>query len=158
MTPALIPWLPLLAASLHIFEEFVWPGGFASWDRAYRPEFASTITPRFHIVINGLYLILCYDAGAFFEKPVGPALWLAVVALQASNGVWHAAGALRTDRYSPGMITGMGLYLPLAVWGYPYFVLGGRASLATALVAFLIGASYLLFVGKAIHRWRRKTA
>lgn len=29
-------WAPLVAATLHIFEEFVWPGGFARWDREYR--------------------------------------------------------------------------------------------------------------------------
>ena len=32
-----IPWAPLAAASLHIVEEFVLPGGFPAWDRAYRP-------------------------------------------------------------------------------------------------------------------------
>ncbi|HEX4826519.1 MAG TPA: HXXEE domain-containing protein [Candidatus Polarisedimenticolaceae bacterium] len=158
MTPALIPWLPLIAAVLHIVEEFVVPGGFAAWDRDYRPEFASTITPRFHVIVNALFLILCYDAGAMFGKPAGIALWLTVVALESANGVWHATGALRTNRYSPGMLTGMGLYVPLAVWGYPYLIFGGRASLPTAAFAFLIGISYQLWVGKAIHRWRKRTA
>jgi len=158
MTEALVPWLPLLAAGLHIVEEFLFPGGFAEWDRAYRPEFAKTITPRFHIIVNGLLLILCYDAGALSDKPAGVALWLTLAALLATNGIWHAIGALRTDRYSPGMITGMGLYVPLAIWGFPYFVLRGRASIPTAIAAFLIGASYHLWVGKAIHRWRRKAA
>ena len=158
MTEALVPWLPLLAAGLHIVEEFLFPGGFADWDRAYRPEFAKTITPRFHIIVNGLLLILCYDAGALIDKPAGVALWLTLAALLATNGIWHAMGALRTDRYSPGMITGMGLYVPLAIWGFPYFVLHGRASIPTAIVALLIGASYHLWVGKAIHHWRRKAA
>ena len=76
----------------------------------------------------------------------------------ARHLVWHAVGALRTNRYSPGMITGMGLYVPLAVWGYPYFVLGGRASITTAIIAFFIGASYHLWVGRAIHLWRRRAA
>ena len=47
-------WAPLGAASLHIIEEFVYPGGFAAWDRRYRPGMRKSITPRFHIIINGL--------------------------------------------------------------------------------------------------------
>ena len=45
-------WLfgaPLAAACLHIIEEFFLPGGFADWDRRYRPAFARSITTRFPI-------------------------------------------------------------------------------------------------------------
>ncbi len=150
-----IRWAPLAAASLHIVEEFVWPGGFAAWDRAYRPAFASTITPRFHIIINGLLLILCYDAGQLGPTPTGVALWLTVSALLAGNAIWHLVGAYKTRRYSPGMVTGLLLYLPLMVWGYVSFLHAGLASYATAIVAFVVGASYTLWVGKALHRLRK---
>src|SRR5262249_5803750 len=49
-------WAPLCAATLHIVEEFVYPGGFAEWDRAYRPAFRESITPRLHVVVNALLL------------------------------------------------------------------------------------------------------
>lgn len=39
-------WGPLVAAVLHILEEFVYPGGFAQWDRLYRPQIAGSITSR----------------------------------------------------------------------------------------------------------------
>lgn len=45
-------WAPLAATTLHIFEEFVYPGGFAEWDRNYRPAVRKSITPRFHIIVN----------------------------------------------------------------------------------------------------------
>ena len=151
-----IRWAPLAAASLHIVEEFFWPGGFPEWDRAYRPAFASTITPRFHIIINGLLLILCYDAGQLVPTPSGVALWLAVTALLAGNAIWHLVGAYKTRRYSPGMVTGLLLYLPLMVWGYVWFLRTGLASYVTAILAFLVGASYTLFVGKALHRMRKR--
>ena len=31
-------WAPLVAAAAHIFEEFVWPGGFMNWYRRYHGE------------------------------------------------------------------------------------------------------------------------
>lgn len=151
-----IPWAPLIAASLHIVEEFFWPGGFPEWDRAYRPAFASTITPRFHIIINGLLLVLCYDAASLGLTRTGAALWLTISALLASNAIWHVVGAYKTRRYSPGMVTGLLLYLPMMGWGYVWFLRAGLASYATAIVAFLLGASYTLFLGKALHRLRKR--
>src|SRR5262249_24313300 len=63
-----LPWAPLAADSLHIFEEFAWPGGFADWYRRYKPGRAKSLTPRFLIIINGLLLVLCYDAGALRDR------------------------------------------------------------------------------------------
>ena len=51
-------WAPLAAAGLHIAEEFVWPGGFGDWDRAYRPAIRQSITPGLHVVVNVLLLYL----------------------------------------------------------------------------------------------------
>jgi hypothetical protein len=62
-------WAPFGAASLHILEEFVYPGGFAAWDRRYRPDFSHTITGRFHVIINGLLLVACYDVWALRSSP-----------------------------------------------------------------------------------------
>ena len=40
-------WGPLIVAALHISEEFVFPGGFAEWDRMYRRNILASITRRF---------------------------------------------------------------------------------------------------------------
>jgi hypothetical protein len=151
-----LAWAPLGAAGLHIVEEFFVPGGFAAWDRMYRPEHAATITKRFHIIINALLLILCYDAAAWRDNPTGVALWLTVASLLATNGLWHVIGAYRTKTYSPGMVTGLLLYVPIAVYGYMHYVRTGQASLTTAGVALFLGASYHLWISKAIHRWRAR--
>ncbi len=89
-------WAPMGAAGLHIIEEFIYPGGFAAWDRRYRPVLSASITPRFHIVINGLLLLLCYNVGAMGGTPIGIATWLTVAALLFSNAIWHVVGAVRT--------------------------------------------------------------
>jgi hypothetical protein len=148
-------WAPLGAVSLHIIEEFVYPGGFAAWDRRYRPGIRRSITPKFHIIINGLLLLACYDVGAMGGTPAGVVAWLAVTALLFGNAAWHLIGTVRSRSYSPGVVTGLLLYAPLTVYGYAHLLHSGRASLPTAILAFAIGASYQLW-GTAIHQWRSR--
>ena len=117
----------------------------------------SSITPRFHIVINGLLLLLCYNVGAMGGTPIGIAAWLTVTALLFSNAIWHVVGAVKTRSYSPGMITGLLLYVPLTVYGYVRLLQSGQSPVATAIIAFAVGASYQLWA-TAIHRWRTRGA
>lgn len=150
-------WWPMLAASLHIVEEFVFPGGFADWDRAYRPAYKPSITPRFHIMMNGLLLLACVAVGMAGATSRGVSGWLTLSALLASNAVFHLVGAVRTHRYSPGMVTGLLLYIPMAVYGFPHFLGTHQASAGTAIVAVAIGGSYHLWSAMA-HARRAKTA
>ena len=140
-------WAPLVAAALHIIEEFVYPGGFAEWDRAYRPAIRDSITPRFHAIINAALLLMCAQIGLLGRggptaRPIAVAAWLTVAALLASNAAFHVVGTISTKQRSPGVVTGVGLYIPMAVAGYWYFLRTGGASMATAVVAAVIGASY----------------
>ena len=149
-------WLfgaPLAAVCLHITEEFFLPGGFADWDRRYRPAFAHSITTRFHVIVNALLLVLCYDIWALRRSPAGPYLWLVVAALLFSNAIWHLRGAWKTRSYSPGMATGLLLYVPLALYGYPHFMRHASVSIAGAAAAFALGVSYPL-VSTLMHRRR----
>ena len=155
----MIHWLygaPFGAASLHIVEEFVYPGGFADWDRRYRPDFRNTITPRFHVIVNGLLLVACYDVWAMRSVPIGVAVWLIVTTLLFANAVWHVVGSVKTRSYSPGVLTGLLLYVPLTVYGYVLFLRTGQASVPMAILAFAVGNSYQLWMGKALHNWRAR--
>jgi hypothetical protein len=151
-----ISWAPAGAATLHIVEEFVFPGGFAEWDRRYRPEYRESITPRLHIVVNGLLLLFCANVGTLGLTPVGVAAWLTLTALLTGNAVWHLIGAVRTKSYSPGMVTGLLLYLPLAIYGYARFLRAGLATVPTAIVAAVLGVGYTAWVSGALHRWRKR--
>jgi hypothetical protein len=135
-------WAPLAAACAHIFEEFVWPGGFMNWYREYRGPAAGRITPRFLVLINAALLIGCWDAAAATDTPVRRAFWLAMCAVLAANGCWHLWAAARTRRYSPGVVTGGLLYIPLAAYGFATSIGSGRVSLRTAAISAVIGASY----------------
>ena len=135
-------WLPAVCVTLHIIEEFVWPGGFLAWYRLYRPEFAVSLTVRFVVVVNALLLAFAVWIGFFGPTASrGVSAWLTLMAALACNAVFHVRGAILSRRYSPGMITGMLLYVPVCVWGYWVFLRGG-ISPSLALVSFAVGAAY----------------
>jgi len=140
-------WAPLAAAVLHIFEEFVFPGGFREWYSTYKPHIKKSISKRFLFLINLGLLILCYDIGALKDSSINTSiiLWLGVMALLAANGAWHIRAALKTKTYSPGVVTGIIIYIPLAVYGYIYFLQSGQVSVWIAIAAFIVGASYQLW-------------
>jgi hypothetical protein len=134
--------LPLLFAAFHITEEFVWPGGFGDWYRRHRPDLAPGITSGFLFRINALLIVVCLAAGVVGVGRRGAALWLTLAALLGSNGIFHIQATIRGRAYSPGVITGSALYLPMLIGGYWYFVTRGLASVPTALAAAALGCAY----------------
>lgn len=152
-----------MAVILHILEEFVYPGGFAEWDRNYRPAIRNSITPRLHVIVNGALLLACVQVGFLggtrdvHAQRFGVAAWLAIAALLLSNTVFHVVGTIRTRTRSPGVVTAVALYLPMAVVGCWQFVRSGAASWWIALGAGLVGGSYHLWAG-LLHRARSRSA
>jgi hypothetical protein len=149
-------WAPLIAVLLHIIEEFAWPGGFLAWYRRYRPWIAKSLTVRFAVIVNGVLILACLCAGVFGRTPRGAALWLTVAAVLLSNVGFHVLASVQTRGYSPGVITAVLLYLPLAAYGYWSFVHAGLASWSTAVTALLLGLSYPIF--SLLNHRRRATA
>jgi len=150
-----LPWAPLVASGLHIVEEFVFPGHFSEWYKEYKPGIESSITPRFLVIINTLLLILCYDAGALAARPVGIPIWFCAMGILSANGIWHLVGVAKTHRYSPGVATGMLLYIPLALYGGFHFLYNEHYAIVPAVASFALGASYQLW-GNMLHRVRAK--
>jgi len=150
-------WALLLAAAAHIFEEFVFPGGFKAWYARYRPETATSFTPGFAIGINALLLVGCSLPLLNGRTPQMVALWLTLAAVVAGNAVFHARATFRMREYSPGLATALLLYVPLAVLGYVHFVRAGEASSGTAITAALLGGSYNVFSAMN-HRRRARQA
>jgi hypothetical protein len=147
-------WAPLVAASLHMSEEFLLPGGFLAWYRGYRTD-PSRINPRFLLIVNVVLLAVCCNIALLGPTPLGIAYWLAISALLCSNGIWHAWASYKSRTYSPGVVTGIAVYVPLAIFGYSHFVRSGAASIGIAALACAIGGSYP-FWSAAYHGLRRK--
>jgi uncharacterized protein with HXXEE motif len=156
---SLLAWSLAIAASFHIFEEFVYPGGFKSWWCAYRPETAASVSNRFLVIINAALLAFSISVALAVQAPRGNgvAAWLTLAALLFSNAVFHVVGAFQSKRYSPGMISGVLLYIPIAVYGFAHFLRSGQSSLPTAVAAAFIGGSYH-FISFANHRRRTRAA
>jgi hypothetical protein len=156
-------WAPLATVALHITEEFVYPDGFAAWDRSYRPAIRKSITRRLHVIINAALLLVCVQLGllsrttAVEVRNIGVAAWLTIAALLFSNAVFHGVGAIRTRAYSPGVVTAIVLYIPLAAIGYWYFLHVGQVAWATATAAAIGGGSYH-FWAALLHKFRARRA
>lgn len=138
-------WAPLVVASLHITEEFLWPGGFPAWYRRYRGPEQQTVTPRFLFAINAILLLACANAAIAALTPRGASLWLMMAGILASNGLWHLWASVRSHSYSPGVVTGLALYLPLVVVGAPRFFHSGLVSPRSMAISLAIGFSYPLW-------------
>ena len=121
-TSGLAAWGLLAAVCVHECEEFVWPGGFRAWYIDYSPHVERSMTTRFLVFINLAVPLSAAIAGAFFAAPWARTLWLAVASGVGINSVWHIQATLRGRRYSPGVVTGALLYVPLVIYAYGRFV------------------------------------
>ncbi len=156
ISPTVIRWLPLVAIALHLIEEFAWPGGFPEWYRWYRPERAASVTTAFLVRINALFVAMALVAGVMGFKPYGVAVWLVVASIAAANGAFHIWATILRRRYSPGVVTGCIVYLPLAVFGFLYFWREGFAEPSILVQAALIGPAYNIYAAWN-HRRRAKS-
>ena len=113
-----------IAFSLHLLEEFVLPGKGEDWFRLYRPRFADRYTEAYFFKVNaigfaGAALVPLglfdyrggYSLGGIFGNMIFASTLLA-------NAYYRVRGSIETKRYSPGTITGVVLYIPLAVTFY----------------------------------------
>ena len=124
-----------------------------SLDVARYLEITRSVTPRFLFWINVALLFGCASVGIDGPTPYGSALFLTMTAVLFSNALFHIRATLRMRRYSPGVITGIALYLPLTICGYAVLLREGLASPGTAVVAAILGGSYP-FLSVAFHRVR----
>ena len=129
------------AAAVHIFEEYVYPGGFQDALRTLLPRATRLLTRKFHVRVNGLFFLLCL-ASAFIGK-ANLVLSLSVFSLVFANAVLHIRGAIVTKKYYPGVISGALIYIPLMVYAYSVFLSSRQLTLLQAGLSFLLGVLYM---------------
>jgi len=135
----------LIAASLHVFEEFVYPGGFRAWYASYRPEIASSLSARYLVLINAIMLVVCALIALAGPSPNGAANWFVMTSILFWNAVFHVRAVIRTRSYSPGVVSAVLLYVPLAVFGSFRLVESKLVPWTIALLCFGIGSCYQAF-------------
>ncbi|MGZ7056526.1 MAG: HXXEE domain-containing protein [Candidatus Angelobacter sp.] len=111
---------------LHVTEEFIFPGGFISWDNIFRPKYTDT-PGSFYVKVNAipsvasvLIAVVAFDYAGKYSL-FGIRGWLAFLTFLMWNAFSHVRGAVRTRRYSPGMVTGVFLLVPLTIVSYIHF-------------------------------------
>jgi Protein of unknown function with HXXEE motif len=104
--PLLIP----LTYLIHITEE--WYGGFPAWASRY---LGFQLTPAEFLQINivAVAVILCVSLIALYKS----LSWLMIpfAAAILMNGCAHAIASLLTWSYSPGVVSGLILWVPLGI-------------------------------------------
>ena len=95
----LLAWSLTIAALIHIFEEFVFPGGFKEWWLSYRPDIRASVSNRFPVIINVALVLFSANVAlaAQARRGNGVAAWLA---LTHSSG-WAAEVLSARDACQP---------------------------------------------------------
>ena len=139
---SVVPWLPLAAVAAHLVEEFAWPGGFGDWYRTHYPDRAKSLSNVFLVWINVLMVVMSLIAAFFWKTLYAIEMWLVVASIAGANAFFHLLATMRWRTYSPGLVTGLLLYVPLAVYGFVTFTRDGLISTNLAIQAALIGPLY----------------
>jgi len=131
---------------LHVTEEFLFPGGFPEWyARLIPPKTVKKTNTGFLVWINTLMMCASAFALYFGSSPHGYSVWYYVAAIAAANACFHIWGVLKLKAYSPGVVTGTLLYIPLFIEGTIQLVSSGKLPLHKAIIAVLIGIGYHIF-------------
>ena len=138
----------LLAAAvmLHVTEEFLYPGGFPEWyARLMPPKTVKKSNTGFLVWINTLMMCACAFALYFGSTLHGYSIWYYVAAIAAANACFHIWGVIKLKAYSPGVVTGTLLYIPLFVVGTIQLVSSGKLPLHRAILAIIVAVGYHIF-------------
>lgn len=130
----------MVVSIIHMVEEYVYPGGFMDVMRRLNPGFAPAVTVPMALVINGLQLLLCVLA--ILVGTGAPIFSMSVAGLLLINGLIYVGASFRVRGYAPGVISGVLLYIPLAVYGYVQFIQSGRLTPNQAIFTAVLGLLY----------------
>jgi hypothetical protein len=105
----LLVWLCVAAYAAHVVEE--WLGGFPEWVTIVVGQSLPRVA---FVIINAVALALGIAAArAATQRDSSGWMAIAMGTILLVNGVAHILGSVATGTYSPGLFTGVILYLPL---------------------------------------------
>ena len=133
------------AVMLHVTEEFLFPGGFIEWYQEWFPSKEKGIRPGYLVWINTLMMAACVVPVALGATEHGYSVWYVVVAIAGANAVFHVVGVFSLKKYSPGVVTGVLLYLPLFFYGSWYLLSTGNISWIRFAIILAVAVGYHIF-------------
>jgi hypothetical protein len=128
-------WLFPLTYLIHAMEEY-WGGeGFYRW---VAKIFGRGMTPDQFISINSLgWLLMTASIVALRRTPSVRWLAIAYATLVFINGVAHLAGSIWTETYSPGLVSGLLLWVPLGA--ITFYRAWNRVTRRSLVAGLLVG-------------------
>ncbi len=124
----------------------MYPGGFLTWYKLYKPEIAESIKPKVLAVTNIFLIIGSINPILNGKTNISVILWLIFSSIIGYNIFYHIRGLFLTKKYSPGVITSLILYLPLTVYGYFYFISEYKISIWIVFLCIAAGPFMQLFL------------
>lgn len=104
--------LLLFAALVHIFEEFVIPGGFEREFKEMLARINLEVTNSWLIFTNILFL----SGVVYAQLSESVFFGFTIISIAFINGLLHVGKSIQVRRYFPGLISASLMYLPLGVY------------------------------------------
>ena len=104
-------WLAPLAYIIHQIEETVF--GFTIWREKYFHASQTLPIPVFFAILMAVYLAYIIIHNLWSNRVTAWFVLAAILAMQFHNGIYHLGGTLYFGEYSPGLVTGLIIYIPL---------------------------------------------
>ena len=126
-----------ITLSLHVFEEFAFPGGLMQWIKAYKPRKPKNGIHYFIVnaaAIVGAFILALAPRGIFDFR-----IYLYFVAVMAANAASHILGTIQKRQYCPGSVSSGLLLLPVFVISWWYYLDTGKLNLPSAVVGICFG-------------------
>ena len=134
-------WVGVIAAALHVLEEYA--EGWVTWaNYEIGPRLGVTFTESDFFLTNAALVFMALAGAAIGWW--APAISLAVPALFVINAVFfHMVPSARGDRLTPGTLSAVFIYLPVATWMFWAAAEDGQLPAETFIGAFIIGAALM---------------
>lgn len=142
-THSWVLWVGVIAAGLHVFEEYA--EGWVRWvNEDMGARFGIHVTETEFFLISALLVFSALAAAAIGWW--APALSLAIPALFIINAVFfHMLPTARGGRLTPGTLSAVFIYLPVAAWMYAAAADDDVLSFGTVVLSFILGAVLMAY-------------
>ena len=118
-TTIIFLWLLPAVTSLHVFEEFVFPGGLKTWIKLYKPR--KPKSNQYYFVANASIILGAFIIAMKANDMLGFRIYLFLIGVLGWNALTHIRGTLQKRQYCPGVISGCLLTFPLMLASNFYF-------------------------------------
>jgi len=142
-THSWVLWVGIVAIGLHVMEEYT--EGWLVWaNEQVGPRFGITFTQADFFF--AAFLLIFYALAGAAIGWWAPAVSLAIPALFVVNAVFlHMLPSLQSDRLTPGTLSAVFIYLPVAAWMFWAAAEDGVLTFGTIVLAFILGTALMYY-------------